>query len=191
MRKSAVVLVGGLVVFGYASGCAKGGAGTPPPAPAAAAPVAANNAEFDKKWAALASKELDAFYVEDDRGEGLMGNVRRARHEQPPATDKGEQMAATANLSQQQIQQVIRQNLPGVKACFLRISREGEQRSGKAIVSFDVGPAGDVRDTKVDAPSFQGTSLPNCVSGMVSHWAFPKSQTGGLAISYPFVFVGG
>jgi hypothetical protein len=192
MRRSAVVLVGGLLVFGCASGCAKsgtGGAGTP--APAAAAPIAAAPSEFDKKWAALATKEVDAFYVEDDRGEGLMGNVRRARHEQPPAADKGEQMAATANLSQLQIQQVIRQNLPGVKACFLRISREGEQRSGKAIVSFDVGPAGDVRDTRVDAPSFQGTSLPNCVSGMVSHWAFPKSQSGGLAISYPFVFVGG
>jgi hypothetical protein len=26
---------------------------------------------------------------------------------------------------------------------------------------------------------------------MVSHWAFPKSQGGGLAVSYPFVFVGG
>ena len=86
---------------------------------------------------------------------------------------------------------MIRQNLPGVKACYLRISHDGEQRSGKAIVSFDVGPGGEVRDTKVDAPSFQGTSLPNCVSGMVSHWAFPKSQSGGLAISYPFVFVGG
>ena len=185
MRRAAVALVG-LSLLACAKG---GGVGTSAPVPAAAAPSAPPNAEFDQKWAALSAKEVDAFYVEDDQGEGLMGNVRRARHEQPaPAgADKGEQ----ANLSQQAIQQVIRQNLPGVKACFLRISREGEQRSGKAIVSFDVGPGGDVRDTKVDAPSFQGTSLPNCVSGMVSHWAFPKSQSGGLAVSYPFVFVGG
>ena len=183
MRRAAVVLAGGLSLLA----CAKAGGGT------ASAPVAgAANAEFDQKWAALSAQEVDAFYVEDDRGEGLMGNVRRARHEQsPPGADKGASMAPQANLSQQAIQQVIRQNLPGVKACFLRISREGEQRSGKAIVSFDVGPGGDVRDTKVDAPSFQGTSLPNCVSGMVSHWAFPKSRSGGLAVSYPFVFVGG
>jgi hypothetical protein len=187
-----VVLVGGLALVGCSKSGATGGAGTPPAAdkPTAAAPVATGNPEFDQKWAALAAKDVDAFYVEDDRGQGLMGNVRRAREEQPvPAADKS--MAATANLSQQQISQVIRQNLPGVKACYLRISRDGEQRSGKAIVSFDVGPGGEVRDTKVDAPSFQGTSLPNCVSGMVSHWAFPKSQSGGLAISYPFVFVGG
>lgn len=187
------MLVGGLSLFG----CTKsGGDGAGAMAPvAAAAPVAApapQSAEFAQKWAALASKDVDAFYVEDDRGEGLMGNVRRARHEQPaPAAGESDSVAVPANLSQEEIQRVIRQNLPGVKACFLRISREGEQRSGKAIVSFDVGPGGDVRDTKVDAPAFQGTSLPTCVSGMVSHWAFPKSQSGGLAVSYPFVFVGG
>jgi hypothetical protein len=184
MRTSAVVLAGGLALLG----CAKGGGAGAPPAPAAPAPAATGNAEFDQKWAALAAQDLDAFYVEDDRGEGLMGNVRRARHQQSGA-DKP--IAASANLTQAQIQQVVRQNLPSVKACYLRISHEGEQRSGKAIVSFDVGPSGDVRGTKVDAPSFQGTSLPGCVSGMVSHWAFPKSQSGGLAISYPFVFVGG
>ena len=188
MRTTAVVLVGGLALFGCSKGGGTSGAGTAPAA-APAAPAATGNPEFDQKWAALAAKDVDAFYVEDDRGQGLMGNVRRAREEAPAAADKP--MAATSNLSQQQISQVIRQNLPGVKACYLRISREGEQRSGKAIVSFDVGPGGDVRDTKVDAPTFQGTSLPTCVSAMVSHWAFPKSQSGGLAISYPFVFVGG
>jgi hypothetical protein len=181
------VLVGGLSLFG----CSKSSGGGAS-APVAAAAPAPQSAEFDQKWAALASKDVDAFYVEDDRGEGLMGNVRRARHEQPPAASgESDSVAVPANLSQEEIQRVIRQNLPGVKACFLRISREGEQRSGKAIVSFDVGPAGEVRDTKVDAPAFQGTTLPNCISGMVSHWAFPKSQSGGLAVSYPFVFVGG
>ena len=119
-----------------------------------------------------------------------MGNVRRARKQEPqvaarPGNDTPQ------NLSNEEVQRVIRQNLPGVRACYLRIARDGDQRSGKAIVSFQVGPSGDVQDTKVDAPAFQGTSLPNCVSGTVSRWAFPKSQKGGLAISYPFVFVGG
>ena len=113
-----------------------------------------------------------------------MGNVRRAQRSANPNS------AASKNLSNEDVQRVIRQNLPGVKACYQRIARQGSQRSGKAIVSFGVGPAGDVRDTKVDAPAFAGTSLPNCVSGTVSRWAFPKSQKGALAISYPFVFVG-
>jgi hypothetical protein len=192
MRTSAVVLVGGLSLFG----CTKSGSGAalaPAAAPAPNATSGTATAEFDKKWAALSAKDQDAFYVEDDRGEGLMGNVRRARHEEPPAAaaEKTDPMGPQENLTPQAIQQVIKQNLPGVKACYLRISREGEQRSGKAIVSFGVGPAGDVHDTKVDAPSFEGTTLPTCVSGMVSHWAFPKSHNGGPPISYPFVFVGG
>jgi hypothetical protein len=122
-----------------------------------------------------------------------MGNVRRARHGSNDALNAKVEVASgtPATLSQEQVQRVIRQNLAGVRACFLRIGRDGDQRSGKAIVSFEIAAAGDVRDTKVDAPAFAGTSLPSCVLGMVSHWVFPKSQKGGLAISYPFVFVGG
>ena len=156
-------------------------------APAAASP------EFDQKWSQLAEKDTEVFYIEDDRGEGLMGNVRRARRGNNDAlnTKADDTMGTPAQLSNEAVQRVIRQNLAGVRACFLRIGRDGDQRSGKAIVSFEIGAGGDVHDTKVDAPAFQGTSLPGCVLGMVSHWVFPKSQKGGLAISYPFVFVGG
>ena len=155
--------------------------------------AALSTPEFDQQWSSLADKELEVFYIEDDRGEGLMGNVRRARRGSNDALNaKVEDSSGTpATLSHDAVQKVIRQNLAGVRACFLRVGRDGNQRSGKAIVSFEVGPAGDVHDTKVDAPAFQGTSLPGCVLGMVSHWVFPKSQKGGLAISYPFVFVGG
>jgi hypothetical protein len=153
-------------------------------------------------------------------GEKLMGSVRRAKRAQTLAllssssssdfSGSSASHAASPSLapsarpsnpldpapppemlSGEDVQQVIRQNLPGVRACFLRLSREGEQRSGKAIVSFRVGAEGQVQEAKVDAPTFDGTSLAKCVSGQVSHWSFPRSQKGGLAISYPFVFVGG
>ncbi len=163
------------------------------PAPSiAAASAAVPTAEFDQKWSTLAQKDVDVFYVEDDRGEGLMGNVRRARHNQDvvPAAPKPAELLPNSP-SPEDIQLVIKQNLPSVKACFLRISRDGEPRSGKAIVSFEIGAGGEVTGTKVDAPAFVGTSLPGCLNGMVSHWAFPRSQNGAVAISYPFVFVGG
>jgi hypothetical protein len=44
-----------------------------------ASAAAAGSPEFDQHWATLAQNEVDVFYIEDDRGEGLMGNVRRAR----------------------------------------------------------------------------------------------------------------
>jgi len=181
MRTFVLVLVAGLTALG----CTK-------KAEENRAPAAAT-AEFDQKWSSLAEKDLEVFYIEDDRGEGLMGNVRRARHGSNDALNaKVEESKAIPPVpTQESVQRVIKQNLAGVRACFLRIGRDGDQRSGKAIVSFEIGAAGEVRDTKVDAPAFQGTSLPGCVLGMVSHWVFPKSQKGGLAISYPFVFVGG
>jgi hypothetical protein len=181
MRISALVMVAaGLTALG----CAKKGD---------AQAVAQSTPEFDQKWSSLADKEAEVFYIEDDRGEGLMGNVRRARRGSGDALNaKVEDSSGTPMMpSQEAVQKVIKQNLAGVRACFLRVGRDGNQRSGKAIVSFEIGPAGDVHDTKVDAPAFQGTSLPGCVLGMVSHWVFPKSQKGGLAVSYPFVFVGG
>ena len=178
MRGFAIAMVVGLTALG----CAKK---ADDKAPAASSP------EFDQKWSSMADTEV--FYIEDDRGEGLMGNVRRARRGSNDALNaKVEDSSGTPVVpSQEAVQRVIRQNLAGVRACFLRVGRDGNQRSGKAIVSFEIGAAGDVRDTRVDAPAFQGTSLPGCVLGMVSHWVFPKSQKGGLAVSYPFVFVGG
>lgn len=180
MRISALVMVAGLTALG----CAKKGDDRA---------LAPSTPEFDQKWSSLADKEAEVFYIEDDRGEGLMGNVRRARRGSSDALNaKVEDSSGTPiTPSQEAVQKVIKQNLAGVRACFLRVGRDGNQRSGKAIVSFEIGPAGDVHDTKVDAPAFQGTSLPGCVLGMVSHWVFPKSQKGGLAVSYPFVFVGG
>ena len=189
MRETRLLACLSVLLIGGNVGCNKAAEKQAPAAPTPHAGLPANP-EFDQKWANLAQSDLDPFYIEDDRGEGLMGNVRRARKQDNQIAarpDKG----TPVTLSSEDVQHVIRQNLPGVRACYLRISRDGEQRSGKAIVSFQVGPEGNVQDTKVDAPAFQGTSLPNCVSGTVSRWAFPKSQKGGLAISYPFVFVGG
>src|SRR5215471_21804123 len=84
---------------------------------------AASSAEFDQKWSSLAEKDSEVFYIEDDRGEGLMGNVRRARHgNNDTLSAKVEDPAGTpATLSQDAVQRVIRQNLAGVRACFLRI----------------------------------------------------------------------
>jgi hypothetical protein len=155
--------------------------------------------EFDRAWAELAKQNTDTFYIEDDRGEGLMGNVLRA---QTGALAMAPNMAASvrqgndpsglpAMPNPDEVQRVIKQNLAGVKSCYMRVSRDGEGRSGKAIVSFKIGASGKVEDLRIDAPAFTGTTLPGCVTGQITHWEFPASRKGGFAISYPFVFVGG
>jgi len=162
-----------------------------------AAPMAPSDPEFDKKWAELAQEGTEVSYIEDDRGEGLMGNVRRASRVKadPPAVAPAEEPAANpAGLPAQppgdQVQRIIRGNLMAVRGCFMSMARTGQARSGKAIVSFTIGANGRAAGLRVDAPSFADTPLPGCVTAQVSHWEFPKSQKGGGQVSYPFVFVG-
>jgi hypothetical protein len=162
------------------------------------APATSGSPEFDKKWAELAQAGIEVAYIEDDRGEGLMGNVRRAAQVKadPPAVATAEANAANpSGLPDQpageQVQRIIRGNLMAVRGCFMSMARTGQARSGKAIVSFTIGADGRAAGLRVDAPSFVDTPLPGCVTAQISHWEFPKSQKGGGQVSYPFVFVSG
>ena len=161
------------------------------------APAVASNPEFDSKWAELAAAGIEVSYIEDDRGEGLMGNVRRASRvkAEPPAAAAKEAAANPGALpdrpSGEQVQRIIRGNLMAVRGCFMSMARTGQARSGKAIVSFSIGADGKPNGLKVEAPVFADTPLPGCVTAQVSHWEFPKSQRGGGQVSYPFVFVSG
>jgi hypothetical protein len=162
------------------------------------APAAASNPEFDKQWTELARAGVEVSYIEDDRGEGLMGNVRRASRvkAEVPAGAAAEAKAGNPEAlpeqpSFEQVQRIIRGNLMAVRGCYMSMARTGQTRSGKAIVSFSIGADGKAAGLKVDAPSFVDTPLPGCVTAQISHWEFPKSQRGGGKVSYPFVFVGG
>ncbi len=161
------------------------------------APGVSGSPEFDKKWSELASAGTEVAYIEDDRGEGLMGNVRRASRvkAEPPVVAPSEAVAANPGALPdqppgEQVQRIIRGNLMAVRGCFMSMARTGQARSGKAIVSFKVGADGRAAGLRVDAPSFADTPLPGCVTAQISHWEFPKSQRGGGQLSYPFVFVG-
>src|SRR5262245_24290276 len=127
-----------------ALGCSKNSQGPGSPA----------DPKFDAKWSALAKAGAEVMYIEDDRGEGLMGNVRRASHVKAEAALPGH--ASASGLPEQpageDVQRVIRSNLPLVKSCYLVMARSGVQRSGKAIVSFAIGADGRPAEVSVDAP---------------------------------------
>jgi hypothetical protein len=190
MRARSLLVVGLLL----AGGCSKRSGG------GAAAGASPARPEFDQHWSSLAAAGTQAFYIEDDRGEGLMGNVLRAQAgalEMAPAlaqSYKGGGAGAAAlpeAPDAEQVRRLIVQYLPGVKSCYLRISRDGDGRSGKAIVSFQIAGNGHVEGLEVAAPAFEGTPLSSCISGQVTRWSFPPSRKGLAAVSYPFVFVGG
>jgi len=131
-------------------------------------------------------------YIVDENGEALMGNVRRARAKLDPPAAPQERAggALPVQPAGDEVQKVIRSNLAAVKGCYNSVARNSD-RSGKAIVTFAIGSDGKTTNVQVDAPTFKGTPLPNCLSAQVGFWSFPRSQKGAGVVSYPFVFVGG
>ena len=180
MRATLLVLMAAFSIT--TTGCSKqsGGAGRSTPA-------------FDQRWTTLAQQGTEAVYIEDDGGEGFMGNVRRSQSAMavkvPVKPDVKEDLLPE-QPDHDKVQQMVRQYLPGVKSCYVRMSRAGSPPSGKAIVSFQIAGSGQVQELKVDAPAFEGTSLSGCISSQVARWVFPASRKGVDGISYPFVFVG-
>jgi hypothetical protein len=175
-----LIVIGGLLGAGAA--CTKKTVTAPDPA-------------FEQSWAKLAAQGMEVAYIEDDRGEGLMGNVRRASRVKadPPAIPAEQPVAEGAMPEQvtgQDVQRIVRGNLMAVRSCYMTMAKTGQARSGKAIVSFSIGADGKPATIRVDAPSFQDTPLPKCMTAQINRWQFPKSQRGGGTVSYPFVFVG-
>ena len=199
MRNDTTLLVVGIgLVAGLSAPCSKRAENKGSAPSHSVAGASTTDPEFDKKWAALAQAGADVAYIEDDRGEGLMGNVRRAsraKAEPPPVLAGPAAAEPVAVLPEQppgeEVQRIIRGNLMAVRGCYMNVARTGQARSGKAIVSFAIGADGRPASLRVDAPAFRDTPLPACVTAQVSRWSFPRSQKGGGSVSYPFVFVGG
>jgi hypothetical protein len=154
------------------------------------------DARFDQAWRALAARgddEADVFYIEDDRGEGMMARVRRNARAvpapppstaPPPAGDEPDQPSGEA------VSATIRSNLAAIKTCYLRLTRQGTTLAGRAILSFTVEKDGRAGKVRVESPVFAESDLPRCMTQQVGTWSFPRSKRGGFEVSYPFVFVG-
>jgi hypothetical protein len=156
------------------------------------APAAANDPKFDQEWGELAKGGAEPLFIEGElHGAGLMGELRRAVDSPHDGKLAAVAQAMNGPLPDTEVVRVIRQNLGGVKACYAVEERAGTVGSGKAIVSVEISPTGTVSSVKIDAPAFQQSKLPTCISDRAKGWTFPKFTEGPKRFSYPFVFVGG
>jgi hypothetical protein len=182
-------LIGLVLGLGALGACSRGGAGGG--SAGAASP-------FDKRWEALAQQGASAIRIADDQGAALMDNVLGAQSGAiamaPLMAESMKGGARSGPLPDRpdanEVQKLVRQYVPGVKSCYQRMTREGDSRTGKAIVSFQIASSGHVQALSVDAPAFDGSQLGSCIDGQVSRWVFPASRNGAGPTSYPFVFVG-
>jgi len=152
--------------------------------------TAAVDPKFEQEWSNLAKGGAEPAYIEGERhGAGLMGEVRRAVD---PDLGKSPLLKELQGpLPDSEVAKVIRANLPAVKGCYAVEERNGTAASGKAIMSLQIDATGEVKGVQVDAPAFNASGLPSCLSNNAKAWKFPKFTQGPKTYSYPFVFVGG
>jgi hypothetical protein len=189
MKLGKLIVVGALLLAacdkGRKDGVGAGSAGGPSP--------------FDKRWEALQAQGSEAIKIVDDQGAALMDNVLGAQGGAlAGAPWLAESMKGGGNKGPlpdrpdpNDVNKLVKQYVPGVKACYQRLTRGGDTRTGKAIVSFQIASNGKVQSVAVDAPEFEGSQLASCIDGQVSRWQFPPSKKGAGNSSYPFVFSGG
>jgi hypothetical protein len=188
MRVATLMLIG-MLGLGAVGACSRPGAGAPGGAPS----------PFDKRWEKIQQQGAEAYRITDEQGAAMMDNVLGAQAGAlamaPWLAESMKGGARSGPLPDRpdanDVQKLVRQYIPGVKSCYQRMTRDGDTRSGKAIVSFQIGSNGHVEGLNVEAPAFEGTQLSSCIDGQVSRWVFPASRKGGSPSSYPFVFVGG
>jgi len=134
MQNPTKLLVAGIGLFvGFSAVACSKRAENKGPSAVASAPT--SDPEFDKKWAALAQAGTDVAYIEDDRAEGLMGNVRRAsrvKAEPPPVLTGPAAAQAVGDLPEQpageEVQRIIRGNLMAVRGCYMNMARTGQAK---------------------------------------------------------------
>ena len=140
----------------------------------------ARHSEFERRFDEASADLPPAVLHREDSTAAMGGNVRGAR-DRVPRPRRHE----LTDLSS-----VVEGQLPAVKRCYERAVESGGAASGKAIVNLSIGADGKVAAVRVDAPDYQNSDLPACVSSVARRWTFPPASQ-ARSVSYPFVFMAG
>jgi len=140
----------------------------------------ARHTEFERRFDEASADVPPAVLHREDATAAMGGNVRGSRDHVPKA--KRNELT--------DVTRVVEDQLPAVKRCYERAVQTGGSPSGKAIVNLSIGTDGKVASVRVDAPDYQDSELPACVSSAARRWTFPPGQQ-ARSVSYPFVFMAG
>ena len=93
-----------------------------------------------------------------------------------------------ANLTQEAVATVVRQNSMSVRFCYQQSLKGSKNLRGKLQIKLRVEPSGRVSRTEIETSQFKGTTLAKCIRDKVRKWTFPKSKGEAKEFLVPFVF---
>jgi len=92
-------------------------------------------------------------------------------------------------LEREEIERVIKRNLPQIRYCYERELKLNPKLNGKVVSHFTIGKTGSVIQSNIMENTLQGNSVSTCISRRISRWVFPKPRGGGMVrVKYPFLF---
>lgn len=109
-------------------------------------------------------------------------NVPSANNNSAPAKKPAE-----GQLSKEEVEGVIRSNLPQIKACYDRALQTNPNLKGRVMTSFEIGANGKVSRSEIANSTLNHPPTEQCVAQSIKQWRFPIPRGGGnVRVTYPF-----
>lgn len=127
--------------------------------------------------------QLDAYAGDRNSSRGSMGWLGtpgggRARRPEP----------VRGRLSREAIQQVVRVNLPEVRACYEAGLERQPELAGRVVVHFVIAANGAIDSAEVREDGLGDGAVAECIVADIRGWHFPEPEGHGVVgVTYPFV----
>ncbi|MEN9529657.1 MAG: hypothetical protein RI932_1530 [Pseudomonadota bacterium] len=96
---------------------------------------------------------------------------------------------AEGQLSKEEVEGVIRSNLPQIRACYERSLQTIPNLKGRVMTSFEIGANGKVSRSEIANSTLNHPPTEQCVAQSIRQWQFPNPRGGGnVRVNYPFSF---
>lgn len=132
---------------------------------------------FDK----VSDEELDAFRNSFMKKVASKGPAAKLKEE-------GSFASGGEELTQKQINEVVRNNQASIKYCYDKALKSNEGISGKMEITLHIAGSGVVAKVVNETPKFKGTEMDRCITEQVKKkWKFPSFNGTLSTVTIPFV----
>lgn len=139
---------------------------------------------------AKAGEEISMEIVETslDGGQTVFLGDKKAHHVYLKMASPELESSSIGNLNPKEINQVIQNNIGGIKYCYEKFLRLIPNLSGRIDCQFTITEDGSVSDVKVARSTLKNDDVAECFLSKLARMKFPPPRGGAMTITYPFVF---
>jgi len=118
------------------------------------------------------------------RGAGFLGSHAAGA----PCCIAAGRASVVGGLDKEIIRRVVRRHINEWRYCYERELQSQPSLAGRIILSFTIGPNGQVLTARMTSSTVGNAAVEQCVAQAVRRWRFPAPRGGGIVVvSYPIL----